>query len=242
MRISLIIPANNEQQLLPRLLHTVAAAQARFVLGPEAIEVIVADNVSTDRTAAIAAEHGCQVVRVEKRSIAAARNGGARASAGEIVCCIDADMQIHPESFNAIHEAIESGKFVAGTTGGVPERWSAGIALSYLATVVPLYMLLCIDTGVVFCRREDFEEIGGYDESRLIAEDIKYLLALRAVGKKRGQRLTRLTGVESIFSTRKFDQHGDWHFLKMMPAGIASLFCRSLETEIANRYWYADDR
>lgn len=76
-RIALVVPAYNESRLLPRLLDTVEAASERFPGGRDAIEVIVADNASTDDTATIAARRGCKVAAVSKRMIAAARNGGA---------------------------------------------------------------------------------------------------------------------------------------------------------------------
>ena len=52
-------------------------------------------------------------------------------------------------------------------------------------------MATSFDTGVVFCRREDFAAIGGYDESRLFAEDVAFLLALRRHGKSTGRGLAR---------------------------------------------------
>ena len=54
IRFSLIIPAFNEEAYLPRLLDTVDVARARYEGGPGAIEVVVADNASTDATAAVA--------------------------------------------------------------------------------------------------------------------------------------------------------------------------------------------
>jgi glycosyltransferase involved in cell wall biosynthesis len=240
-RISLIIPAYNERKLLPRLLDTVDIARRRFADGRDAVEVIVADNASTDDTAAIASARGCKVEPVEKRSIAAARNGGARVAEGTILCFVDADMQIHPETFNTISQTLEDERIVAGSTGGRPERWSLGIALTY-AAVMPLLILFGVDTGVVFCRREDFDIVGGYDESRPIGEDMVFLMTLRGLGKKRRQRLTRVTKVKTIVSMRKFDQHGDWHFLRMAPKALCSVIWPSLATNIANRFWYVDER
>jgi glycosyltransferase involved in cell wall biosynthesis len=75
--ISLVIPAYNEAELLPRLLGTVERARSRYRSGSSAVEVIVADNASTDGTGELARSRGCRVVRVEKRCIGAARNGGA---------------------------------------------------------------------------------------------------------------------------------------------------------------------
>jgi hypothetical protein len=67
-------------------------------------------------------------------------------------------------------------------------------------------------------------------------------MSLRGLGKKRGQRLIRVTEVKTIVSMRKFDQHGDWHLLRMMPTALCSMFFPSLGTKIANRFWYANDR
>jgi glycosyltransferase involved in cell wall biosynthesis len=239
--ISLVIPAYNESLLLPRLLDSVDVARERYVGGRDAVEVIVSDNGSTDDTASIAATRGCRVVPVAKRLIAAARNGGAQVATGELLCFVDADMQVHPETFNAISRTLTGDRFVGGSTGGRLERWSVGIALTY-AALYPLIALLRMDTGVVFCRRDDFRIVGEYDESRPIGEDVAFLMALRRLGKKRRQRLIRLTEVRTIVSMRKFDQHGDWHFLRMLPTGVVALFRPSLATKIANKFWYTDDR
>src|ERR1700704_2222807 len=99
IRQTLVIPAHNEEALLPRLLDTVDVARARYSFGPDAIEVVVADNASTDRTAEVATARGCRVVSVAKRAIAAARNGGATCARSPILAFVDADTQIHPDSF-----------------------------------------------------------------------------------------------------------------------------------------------
>ena len=80
------------------------------------------------------------------------------------------------------------------------------------------------DTGLVFCRRTDFEALGGYDESRLIAEDLDFLTRLRRLARGRGQRMVRLRGVKAITSTRKFDAHGDWFFFTGIPGFCGARF------------------
>jgi hypothetical protein len=96
-----------------------------------------------------------------------------------------------------------------------------------------------VDTGVVFCRRRDFEEIGGYNEQRFFAEDIQLLLDLSKLGRRRGQRLARGTHAPAVFSTRKFDQYGDWHYFTApfrLPWNIVRR--PSSMNEFARRYWY----
>ncbi len=240
--ISLVIPAHNEEQLLARLLDTVDEARARFARGRDRIEVVVADNASTDRTGEIAASCGCTVAVVAERRIAAARNGGARVARGEVLCFVDADARIHPETFNAVDRAVADGRWVAGATGVRLERWSLGIAVTY-AILIPLVWLLRMDTGVVFCRRRDFEAVGGYDERRLFGEDVQLLWDLRRLGQSRGQRLVRLRGVKALNSMRKFDRWGDWHYLTQMFRLVPMMLRRpAAATDFARRYWYGDER
>ena len=241
-RFSVIIPAYNEEAYLPRLLDTVDIARARYRGGANAIEIIVADNSSTDGTSALAAARGCTVVSVEKRVIAAVRNGGAAVARGEILCFVDADFQIHPETFNVIEDLLASGRIIAGATGVTMERWSAGIAFTY-ALLIPMVLLLNMDTGVVFCRKLDYQTVGGYDETKLLAEDVAFLLALRRLGKTRKQKLASSTAAKAIVSVRKFDEHGDWHFFTDMPRVLlAMLFRKQKLASLAKRYWYVDRR
>ncbi len=240
--ISLVIPAWNEERYLPVLLDSVDAARAAFREGAGAVEVIVADNASTDATARLAEARGCRVVAVEKRAIAAARNGGAGVARGEILCFIDADSRIHPDTFNEVLATLGTGRFVAGASGVRLERWSLGILLTW-CLLVAFVLLLKIDTGVVFCRREDFERVGGYNEDRLYGEDVQFLWELKRLGRSRGQSLVRLRRAKALASTRKFDKYGDWHYFTQMPRlGLRWLRDPSASTVFARKYWYEDDR
>lgn len=240
-RLSLVIPAWNEAGRLPRLLDSVEAARRRWAAAgrdPEAIEVIVADNASTDATATVAAARGCRVARVEARLIAAARNGGAALARGELLSFVDADSVLHPDVFLALDAAMQDPRTLGGASGVTMERWSPGIWLTYLMAL-PMVWLTGFDTGLVFWRRADFEALGGYDEGRAFAEDVDMLWRLRKLGKPRRQALVRLRGVKTVTSTRKFDQHGDWHYFTQMPRiGWHLLRHRGGLPEFARRYWY----
>lgn len=239
-RFSLVIPAYNEAGYLPRLLETVEAARAAYRGGVDSIEVIVADNESTDATAQIARQRGCVVGVVAERRIAAVRNGGAAVANGDVLAFVDADMRIHPETFNAIEDSLATGKVVAGATGVRLERWSLGIAATY-AVMVPWVWVLKMDTGVVFCSSADFRAIGGYDERRYFGEDVQLLVDLRRVGRQRGQRLARVRSAKALGSMRKFDRYGDWHYFTMIFGLVPGLF-RPPETldDRVREYWYGD--
>ena len=239
--ISLVIPAYNESELLPRLLASVERARHAFENSHGQLEVIVADNCSTDTTAEIAASFGCRVARVERRCIASARNGGARIALGDILAFVDADSVIHEKTFVRLREILNDEKYVGGATGVNLERWSFGLVVTYLL-LLPMILLTKMDTGVVFCRRADFEKIGGYNEKLQFAEDAAFLWELRRLGKKRGQSLVRATDVKAVASTRKFDEHGEWHYFTMLPRFAWSVLRRKDASEVADRYWYKPNR
>ncbi len=246
VRFSVIIPAYNEELLLPRLLDSIAIAAARF--DREEVEVVVADNLSTDTTREVAQSKGSRVVTVEKRRIAAARNGGANAGIGEILCFIDADSELHPDTFSRIDEAMRDERIIAGATGVFLERRSPGLLLTYLV-MMPILWLTGMDTGVVFCRREDFDAVGGYNEDLYMAEDVAFLYALKSRGSAKRQRLERLSGVKALGSTRKFDEQGDWHYFTMLPKIFGILLQKGLKVFLKQDempgltdYWYRPRR
>lgn len=239
-RFSLIIPAHNEQDYLPALLDTVDIARRNYNCGSNAIEVIVTDNDSTDKTAEIARARGCVLVHEEKRVIAAVRNAGAAVARGEILMFVDADSQIHPNTFNAIDHAMLNNRIIAGSTGVRMERMSLGIAMAYMV-MIPMIWVTGMDTGVVFCCRNDFEAIGGYNEQKLFAEDVDFLWRLKRLGNPRGQRLTRVTSTKAVTSMRKFDQYGDWHYFTLIAYALYEMCFSSKRVEnFAKKYWYDD--
>jgi glycosyltransferase involved in cell wall biosynthesis len=242
-RISLVIPAFNEEHYLPLLLDSIHSARQRYEVGFDEVEIIVADNASTDGTARLARARGCRVVQVEKRAIAAARNAGARIATGQILAFVDADSQIHPDTFNAIERTLTSDRVVVGATSVRYSRMSAGIAFTTLVAIT-FFQLAGLDAGVVFCRRADWQAVGGYNEDRLWLEDAEFLIALKRLGRTRGQRFARTKGVRAITSARKYDRLGDWHvFTHLLPRVVASLlFSRFACRRSVRSYWYEDRR
>jgi predicted glycoside hydrolase/deacetylase ChbG (UPF0249 family) len=236
-RFSVVIPAYNEARYLPRLLDSIDVARAAYGASPSAIEVIVADNASTDRTAAIAAERGCRVAHQPKRVISAVRNAGAAVARGQVLAFIDADSELHPNTFDAIDQALHD-DVIGGATGVTMDRWSSGIVLIF--TIQELAgRLTGWDTGVVFCRRADFETVGGYDENVLYSEDFAFYGTLRRLARTRRQRFVRLHGVRAVTSARKFEQFGNlkWPLANLAVLGLSAIHARRARALI-ERYWY----
>ena len=236
-RFSLVIPAFNESRYLPRLLDSVEVARAAYGAAPGAIEVVVADNDSTDDTAAVAAERGCRVVRQPKRVISAVRNAGAAVARGHVLAFLDADSVLHPNTLEAIDRALAD-DVIGGATGVTMDRWSAG-ALMIFAAQELAGRATGWDTGLVFCRRPDFLAVGGYDETVLYAEDFVFYSALRRLARERKQRFVRLRGVRAVTSARKFEQFGSWRWplANLAVLGLTAIRAPSART-LVERYWY----
>jgi cellulose synthase/poly-beta-1,6-N-acetylglucosamine synthase-like glycosyltransferase len=92
IRVSLVIPAYNEESYLRPCLEAAAAQDIPF------FEIIVVDNNSTDKTAEIARTFpGVRVVGETRQGKVYARNAGFTAARGDIIARIDADTILPPE-------------------------------------------------------------------------------------------------------------------------------------------------
>ena len=107
---SIIVPAWNEEAVLPQTLAQLRAAADGI---GRAYELIVVDDDSSDRTAEVSRAAGARVVQVKKRQIAAVRNAGAQACNAPYIIFCDADTFV-PETVirNALLEMDE------GAVGG----------------------------------------------------------------------------------------------------------------------------
>jgi glycosyltransferase involved in cell wall biosynthesis len=237
-QFSVVVPAYHEADYLPRLLDSLDVARSRFHGSAAAIEIIVADNISTDATAVVARSRGCRVVDVKKRAIGAARNGAAVAATGAIGCYFDTDIRIHPDTFNAIAVHMATGKHVGGAAGWVAERMPLGLVLT-TALVRSLTWLAGVNAGVVFCRADVFRAIGGYNEARRFGEDVEFLRTMRKAAKQRGLRTFWSKRTPAVVTTRKFDHHGDWHMFAM---GLWVLRNRSVEKTVDDCRYNDDER
>lgn len=206
---SVIIPARNEEAWLPACLASVRAAAAAY---RGEVETIVVVNRCTDRTERIARAAGATVVHDESRNLAAIRNAGARAAHGEMLCTVDADSRMSPNTLHAAAEALLRHRCVGGGVPVLPERWSLGIAVTGL--LIGAYLAVTRTTaGLFWCRRADFHAIGGFDERLVSAEDLDFATRLRRHGARRGRRLATLWNAPLRTSCRKFDHFGDWYLL-----------------------------
>ncbi|MDR3460585.1 MAG: glycosyltransferase [Verrucomicrobiae bacterium] len=114
MRISIVVPAFNEEKLLGETLAQIKLAGGAFAqIGWES-ELIVCDNNSHDRTAEIARAAGATVVFEPVNQISRARNSGAAAATGDWLVFVDADSHPGAELFADLAKEIQSGTCFAG--------------------------------------------------------------------------------------------------------------------------------
>jgi glycosyltransferase involved in cell wall biosynthesis len=96
MEIDVVLPCLNEAAALPWVLSRM----------PNGFRPIVADNGSTDDSAAIAAAHGARVVHVPQRGFGAACHAGLLAASSDIVCVMDADASFDPGDLPLVADPV----------------------------------------------------------------------------------------------------------------------------------------
>jgi glycosyltransferase involved in cell wall biosynthesis len=230
--ISFIIPAYNEELLLGQTLR--AVNEAAGALG-EPFEVIVADDASTDRTAAVARQHGARVVAGGHRQIAATRNAGARAARGEMLLFVDADTTVNRGAVRAAVRAMRRG----AVGGGCAFRFDGHVPLYgrvMAAVAVPVYRAFRLASGCfLFCTRPAFHAAGGFDEGLYGAEE--------AVMSRRLARQGRFVVLREVVTTsgRKLRAHSAGEVLGLL-ARLACAGPGAVRQRQGLELWYGERR
>lgn len=231
-KISVIIPARNEERHIGGCLAAIEAAAGRI---NASVEIIVVLNRCSDHTEALAREHACVIVSDDRKNLAQIRNSGARAASGDWLVTIDADSRMSANMLERVSAELSSARVVGGGVLILPERWSAGIILTGIC-LVPVALWHGISGGLFFCRKADFDAIGGFNEHLTSVEDIDFAIRLKRHGRQKGQRFVTLLRSWIVTSCRKFDYFGDWYFLRHPLTSLQLL--KSRNPEAASRIWY----
>lgn len=237
MRLSVITPARDEEALIGACIESVRASAQQGAIEYEHVVVL---NRCTDRTEEIARSLGCRLVVEDTPSLSLIRNRGVAASSGDIVVTVDADSIMSPNMLPEVVRRLESGHVVGGGVRVLPERWSLGITCSLLV-VAPFVLWHGVSAGMFWCKRRDFDAIGGFDESLACIEDIDFGQRLKAYGRARGLRYGTIRNAHLTTSCRKFDQFGDWYFVRH-PEVVVDIFRRKQAAADAFYYDARSDR
>ncbi len=198
--VSVIIPAYNEEQYLPHTLNTMREALANTELPSE---IIVINNLSTDRTADVARAHGARVITHDVRSISSVRNAGIREAKYNLIVSIDADCGTPVDAIIRIQKFMSQGQYIGGGLGLrlVTDKMLTRILVVFIQFFVE--HVGGIRGAVFFFLKDDALGIGGFDETKLVAEDSTFAIAMKKRAISQGKKFGLLKDVEITTIDRK---------------------------------------
>ena len=186
MRVSVVIPAYNEEALLPECLRSLAAQDYAGE-----VEIIVVDNTSEDGTADVARQVGARVVTEPQRGYCNALRRGFETATGDIVATTDADTIVPRNWVSRIVREYEARPDVVAVGGEIvfcePDR----LARLFTRGILPVLNRLDRRNpagahlwGANFSvRRSAFDAAGGWSPRFNLQADTEISERLRAFGR-----------------------------------------------------------
>ena len=211
IHVSVIVPAHNEEKYVKRCIASIRRSACAFKGN---VEIIVVCNRCTDGTEEIALRNGVRVVKNEDRCIAKVRNAGIAAAKGKVILTIDCDNRMTKGTISEVYHLMRTGKYIGG---GAPirfERYSFPLWCNDMMCRVS-FAMTGLYSGMFWATKETFDSIGGFADMKVM-EDVVTAGNLKKYGKQKGLKYTTLRKNYLINSTRKFDDFGDWLYLKLL--------------------------
>ncbi len=180
-RVSFVIPVRDDADRLRHCLTAIAANA--FPSG--AVQVIVADNGSSDRSAQVAIEAGATVQHVPGCRVSEARNRAAAKASGAIIAFVDADHEISSTWLEAAADALTEQR--VGAVGALCRPPSNGTWVQQMYGVlrgrtVGRSDVAWLGAGNMAVSKEAFFSVGGFDQTLETCEDVDLCQRLRARG------------------------------------------------------------
>ncbi|MEO0981930.1 MAG: TIGR04283 family arsenosugar biosynthesis glycosyltransferase [Pseudomonadota bacterium] len=199
-RLSIIIPALNEEAALPATLARLAA------LDPAPHEILLVDGGSTDRTTALAREAGLTVLNHAPPGRAGQMNAGAASATGDHLAFLHADTLPPIDLAATIARTLANPRtacagFVSVMRGPRQTRWLTTTHNFIKTWYAPLLFRpisfargarLLFGDQLIFCRAGDFRAIGGFDPNQSIMEEADFILRMVRAGRGRVRQTPRL--------------------------------------------------
>lgn len=222
MRISVIVPAYNEEAGLGAALRSISASMRAFEPLGWSSELIVCDNNSTDRTAAIARAAGAVVVFEPVNQISRARNAGAARATGDWLIFVDADSHPTRELFADVADAIAGGRVIAGgsTIAGADGRLAVRIATRTWNWISRINRWAA--GSFIFCQASSFREAGGFSQELYAAEEIDLFKRLKRLARRQRRTIVILDRHPLRTSDRKIHLYSGREMLVFYLKTLAS--------------------
>lgn len=214
-KISIVIPALNEEKYLQHLLTSLTKQTKKD------FSVVVVDGSSKDKTVEIAESFRSKLPKLKvivsaKAGLPLQRNIGARATRGEWLVFLDSDNTVHPYFIERIECFIKEHKPQLFTSWFRPDSEVSGDAM------FTLIANLFVEGSIIFhrpiapgplavVRREVFELVGGYNETLTFGED--YDLTQRIAAKGISVQILRETLY--VLSLRRVRKEGKLRFIRL---------------------------
>lgn len=198
-RFSVVVSALDEQADLGRSLRAIGRAAQAIHTDADVVVVVLGNDAPHVR---LAEATGAAVVAIDRSCIATARNAGAGIATGQILVTIDADRVMSPVAFAEIERLLATGCYVGGGAIQHTERHSLAIDVAMAVAKLTTY-LNGLGGGMYWCRRDDFEAIGGFDERVTTIDDLDFARRLRDHGLRTGRKFVNLRQAPVTTSCRR---------------------------------------
>lgn len=237
MRVSIIIPAFNEERLISETLRRVKAAAAAFSRRGWATQIIVCDNNSTDRTAELSRAEGATVVFEPINQIARARNSGAAAATGDWLVFIDADSHPSAELFADVAEQMAMGRCLGGgCTMKLEGHYPVASLITRLWNGLSRAARL-LAGSFIFCEARAFREVGGFSNELFAGEEIDLSQRLKRLARDKKKCIVILHRHPLVTSARKMHLYTPREHIRFL-ARVALSRKRILASREECHTWY----
>jgi glycosyltransferase involved in cell wall biosynthesis len=237
LKISVVVPAFNEEKLISASLTAIRAAMTAFTDRGWVAELIVCDNNSTDRTGELARAAGATVVFEPVNQIARARNCGAAAATGDWLVFVDADSYPSRELFADVAAAVESGKYIFGGSLGELETTSRAGRLVMVIWNTISRVCKWAAGSFIFCDAAAFRQVGGFSHELFAGEELDLSKKFKKLARASGRRVVILRDHPLVTSSRRLRNYSAGELLSHLLSATLRprWFMRSRE---ACNMWY----
>jgi len=178
--VSVIVPTLQEEDYIATTLSSLKKLKT-------AIEIIVVDGGSRDKTVEIAKRFTDKVHQIKERGISRAKNFGAHSANGQFLVFLDADVTFHSDFVKKVLETFEDPSVVGATCNVMPSESSIAETAFfhfYNLLIRTASKLKPLSRGEFFAiRKSAFMRVKGFDENIPCVEDHELANRLSRLGK-----------------------------------------------------------